>query len=54
MIQIDSSIISDIISAITPYVKGAYLVGGSVRDLLLGKSPADYDIAKKILSIELS
>ena len=45
MIQFDSSIISDIISAITPYVKGAYLVGGSVRDLLLGKSPADYDIA---------
>ncbi|MBW2589648.1 MAG: CCA tRNA nucleotidyltransferase, partial [Deltaproteobacteria bacterium] len=45
MIQFDSTIISDIISDITPYVKDAYLVGGSVRDLLLGKSPSDYDIA---------
>jgi poly(A) polymerase len=45
MIQFNSAIISDIISDITPYVKGAYIVGGSVRDLLLGKSPADYDIA---------
>jgi len=45
MIQFDSAIISYIISDITPYVKGAYIVGGSVRDLLLGKSPADYDIA---------
>ncbi len=44
MIQFDSAIISDIISGIAPYVKGAYIVGGSVRDLLLGKSPADYDI----------
>ena len=28
-----------------PKTKGAYIVGGSVRDLLLGKLPADYDIA---------
>jgi len=25
--------------------KGAYLVGGSVRDLLIGRTPSDYDIA---------
>ena len=41
MIQMDFSVISDIL----PKTKGAYIVGGSVRDLLLGKLPADYDIA---------
>lgn len=41
MIQMDFSVISDIM----PKTKGAYIVGGSVRDLLLGKLPADYDIA---------
>ena len=41
MIQFDSAVISDIM----PKNKGAYIVGGSVRDLLLGKSPVDYDIA---------
>jgi putative nucleotidyltransferase with HDIG domain len=28
-----------------PATKGAYVVGGSVRDLFLGVTPADYDIA---------
>lgn len=28
-----------------PHRSGAYLVGGCVRDLLLGREPADYDIA---------
>jgi poly(A) polymerase len=28
-----------------PVVAGAYLVGGCVRDLLLGRAPADYDLA---------
>ena len=28
-----------------PAVAGAYLVGGCVRDLLLGRTPADYDVA---------
>ncbi|MDI6687488.1 MAG: HD domain-containing protein [Desulfobacterales bacterium] len=37
MIQINSNII--------PKIKNAYLVGGSIRDLLLGLSPIDYDIA---------
>jgi tRNA nucleotidyltransferase/poly(A) polymerase len=37
MIQINSNIF--------PKVQGAYIVGGSIRDLLLGKSPIDYDIA---------
>ncbi|MDY6792325.1 MAG: HD domain-containing protein [Thermodesulfobacteriota bacterium] len=45
MIPFDSTVIPDIISGITPYSKNAYLVGGSVRDILLGKSPADFDIA---------
>jgi len=27
-----------------PKIKGAYIVGGSVRDLIMGRSPADYDI----------
>jgi len=30
---------------IFPETKGAYIVGGTVRDLILGRSPADYDIA---------
>jgi len=41
MIQMDFSVISGIM----PKIKGAYIVGGSVRDFLLGKLPADYDIA---------
>jgi poly(A) polymerase len=30
---------------ILPRLKGTYIVGGSVRDLLLGRTPKDYDIA---------
>jgi len=30
---------------ILPRQKGTYMIGGSVRDLLLGRSPTDYDIA---------
>jgi poly(A) polymerase len=30
---------------ILPRLKGAFIVGGSVRDLLLGRTPTDYDIA---------
>lgn len=30
---------------IIPKEKGVYITGGSIRDLLLGKTPADYDIA---------
>ncbi|MBL7208253.1 MAG: CCA tRNA nucleotidyltransferase [Desulfobacterales bacterium] len=37
MIQINSNII--------PKTKNSYLVGGSIRDVLLGLSPIDYDIA---------
>jgi tRNA nucleotidyltransferase/poly(A) polymerase len=37
MIQFDSKIF--------PQTKGAYIVGGSIRDLLLGRTPVDYDIA---------
>ena len=37
MIQINTNIL--------PETKGAYIVGGSIRDLLLGRSPVDYDIA---------
>ncbi len=37
MIQINPNII--------PKTKGAYIVGGSVRDLFLDLSPNDYDIA---------
>lgn len=29
---------------LSPYTKKAYLVGGCVRDLLLGKDPNDLDI----------
>ena len=36
MFQIQSNI---------PKTKDAYIVGGSIRDLLLGRSPVDYDIA---------
>ena len=32
-------------SSLFPEVKGAYIVGGSVRDMIIGRSPADYDIA---------
>lgn len=37
MIQFDSNIF--------PKTKGAYIIGGSIRDLLLGRTPADYDVA---------
>ena len=30
---------------ILPRIKGTYIVGGSVRDLLLDRTPTDYDIA---------
>jgi putative nucleotidyltransferase with HDIG domain len=33
------------INPLIPRTKGAYIVGGSIRDLVLGKTPADYDIA---------
>ncbi len=48
------------IKSILPRQKGAYIIGGSIRDLLLGRVPADYDIAfagnpekfaKKILAL---
>jgi len=32
-------------SNIFPKTKGAYLIGGSIRDMLLGRTPSDYDIA---------
>jgi len=32
-------------STLLPKLKGAYIVGGSIRDLLLGHTPADYDLA---------
>jgi tRNA nucleotidyltransferase/poly(A) polymerase len=44
---------------ILPRLKGTYIIGGSVRDLLLGRTPVDYDItvtgnpeqfAKKIIA----
>src|SRR5277367_1767834 len=31
----------------------AYLVGGCVRDLLLGREPADYDVATSALPAEV-
>ncbi len=37
MIQIHKNIL--------PRLKGVYIIGGSVRDLLLGRTPTDYDIA---------
>jgi tRNA nucleotidyltransferase/poly(A) polymerase len=37
MIQIDSKIF--------PKSRGAYIVGGAVRDILRGRSPIDYDVA---------
>ena len=33
------------IKSILPRQKGVYIIGGSIRDLLLGRVPADYDIA---------
>lgn len=33
------------IKSTLPRQKGAYIIGGSIRDLLLGRVPADYDIA---------
>lgn len=30
---------------VIPKIEGTYIVGGSVRDLILGRSPSDYDIA---------
>ena len=41
-------LIEDMLTALAAYFQtceGAYLVGGCVRDLLLGRPPADYDVA---------
>lgn len=38
-----------ILSALNAAGYEAYLVGGAVRDLLLGKSPDDYDITTNAL-----
>ena len=32
-------------SKIFPQTKGSYIIGGSIRDILLGRIPTDYDIA---------
>ena len=37
MIQLDTKIF--------PKIPGAFIVGGSIRDLLCGRSPVDYDVA---------
>ena len=37
MIQIDSKIL--------PETAGAFIVGGSIRDMLIGRTPIDYDVA---------
>ncbi|UCD90771.1 MAG: HD domain-containing protein [Desulfobacterales bacterium] len=34
-------------SNIFPKTKGAYIIGGSIRDILLERTPSDYDIAVK-------
>ena len=33
------------LATIFPKIRGTYLVGGSIRDHLLGKVPVDYDLA---------
>lgn len=33
------------INPLIPETKGAYVVGGAVRDMLIGRAPSDYDIA---------
>ena len=35
----------DIVARLFPKTAGAFLVGGSIRDMLCGRSPVDYDIA---------
>jgi len=44
-----NEIISDLMIRIPPHIfpktPGAYLVGGSIRDILLGRSPMDFDIS---------
>ena len=37
--------VNEIIEKINEHDKEAYLVGGAVRDMVLGKEPHDYDIA---------
>ena len=37
MVQIDTKIF--------PKTPGAFIVGGSIRDMLCGRSPTDYDVA---------
>ncbi|MBU4036024.1 MAG: hypothetical protein KKA35_06310, partial [Proteobacteria bacterium] len=32
------------INPVIPETKGSYLVGGSIRDLLIERAPSDYDI----------
>jgi len=41
----------EIINLLKPYTKRAYLVGGAVRDILMNKTPTDFDIEIYDLSI---
>lgn len=43
----------DVITAVEDIVQPAYLVGGSVRDILLGKQPKDYDFATPLTPDEI-
>lgn len=43
----------DVVSALRGRGHQAYLVGGCVRDLLLGREPADYDVATDALPTEV-
>jgi tRNA nucleotidyltransferase/poly(A) polymerase len=47
--MVANEIISDVMIRIPPHIfpknPGAYLVGGSIRDILLGRPPLDFDIA---------
>ena len=36
--------LNEIISLLKPYTNRAYLVGGAVRDILMSKTPTDFDI----------
>ena len=36
--------LQEIINFLKPYTKRAYLVGGATRDILMSKTPMDFDI----------
>lgn len=52
-LQQHNKIMDNVMSAVAQIISPVYLVGGSVRDRLLGREPKDYDFATPLLPDEI-